>query len=265
MAEYTIECPKCGSTLVYEDEHIGMTVECASCGEKFALIAEEEEPASAPEPAWPSPAPMAQKPAELPEHMKANRLVEGRVCPTCDQPILFGQDVYNCPTCGKTLHESCWSNGGCPSPRCHSSLAALRSDGPPVGLKKEPLSLKKSIPVVPPIGGGNPADRKDGDKVECKFCGEMIMRDARKCRFCGEYQDEKVRKSKAKKQKKYNSDFSDDESLSAGEWVLGLLCANIACILSIIWICQGKKKGWKLLLLSLVAQVIYGLIQAAAN
>jgi DNA-directed RNA polymerase subunit M/transcription elongation factor TFIIS len=264
MAEYTIECPKCGSTLVYEDEHIGMTVECASCGERFSLVAEteNEEPTES-EPALPPP-PVPESP-RLPERMKANRLVDGRTCPRCGQAILFGQDVHNCQTCGETLHESCWGNGGCPSPQCRTSLASLRDDGPPVGLRKEPMALKMSIPAAPPIGGGNSAGKADEGKVECKFCGEMIMRDARKCRHCGEYQDEKVRKAKTKKQKKYSSDYSDDDSLTAGEWVLGILCSGIACILSIIWICQGKKKGWKLLLLSLIVQVIGALIKAAAE
>jgi len=44
-----------------------------------------------------------------------------------------------------------------------------------------------------------------------------------------------------------------------------VICSGIACIVGIVWICQGKKKGWKLLMISLVVQAVLAMIRAAAR
>lgn len=247
MAEQMIECPKCGAQLAYEDDQVGMTLECPSCEARFQLFWPEDEEAAAEPPA------AAESAPKLPERMKANKLVDGRICPTCGQAVFFGQDVHNCQKCGQTVHESCWEDGGCPSCRAGSSLAD--PDGPPIALKRNPLGSSLPPPIPPALGGSEGGETKD-----CRFCGEPILVKARKCRHCGEYQDDKDRKSKAD-----TGSSDEDDKLTAGEWVLGIICSGIACIVAIVWICQGKKKGWKLLLVAIVAQIIIGIIQALAN
>jgi predicted RNA-binding Zn-ribbon protein involved in translation (DUF1610 family) len=93
----------------------------------------------------------------------------------------------------------------------------------------------------------------------CPACGEMIVATAAVCRFCGEVFDEKLKK-KVKKSRSSGGD--DDSTLTTGEIVLGILCSGIGCIMGIIWVIQGKSKGWKLLGISLAASTIFGIIRA---
>ena len=252
MAVNTIECPMCGISLSCDDEHIGVKLECPSCGGEFRLVGPDgggaETAASSPV----SETPAATASPKLPERMKANRLLDGRVCPKCRGAILFGEDVHNCQVCGQTLHESCWGEGGCPSPQCRARSA----DETVIGLKDAPLGLKK-LPSSSSSGSSAPPEAESGDTKECRFCGELILPRARKCRFCGEFQDEKDRKPEPS--------GSDDEALTGGEIALGVICSGIACIVGIVWICQGKKKGWKLLMISLVVQAVLAMIRAAAR
>jgi DNA-directed RNA polymerase subunit M/transcription elongation factor TFIIS len=220
MAENTIECPKCGVTLAYQDEHVGTTITCPSCGARLELFwPEDEAPAEPPAPT-------------LPERMKANRLVEGRTCPTCGQGVFFGQDVHNCQTCGQTYHDACWGSRGCAT--CDAPIAGPAQ--PPAA--DAPTPLAPALPVAEP------------DQKECRFCGEMILVAARKCRHCGEYQNESDRRQAAGPKE------VEEENLTAGEWLLAILCSGIGCIVGIVWLCQGKKKGWKMIAVSIVANII---------
>ena len=112
-------------------------------------------------------------------------------------------------------------------------------------------------PLPPALAGAEGGETKD-----CRFCGEPILIKARKCRHCGEYQDDKDRKSKVSSSTSSNGSDEDDK-LTAGEWVLGIICSGIACIVAIVLICQGKKKGWKLLLVAIVAPAVFGIIMMA--
>ncbi len=84
------------------------------------------------------------------------------------------------------------------------------------------------------------------------MCGEMIVATAAKCRYCGEIFDPALKKAKKKK----TSRGGDEADLSAGDIVVGLLCSGIGCIAGIVWMIQGKPKGWKMLLLSIVSDVV---------
>ena len=67
------------------------------------------------------------------------------------------------------------------------------------------------------------------DRSPCPACGEMIKTTAAKCRYCGEIFDETLRRAEKKRA------TGEDADLSAGDWVLAVLCPNIACIMSLVW------------------------------
>jgi hypothetical protein len=99
------------------------------------------------------------------------------------------------------------------------------------------------------------------NEVPCKVCGESILKTARKCRHCGEYQAEADRK----RFDKLKSQASGDEELTTGEIAFGILCSGIACILGLVWVVQGKQKGWKLVGIAFVSQVVIGFLRAMAG
>ncbi|HYG75184.1 MAG TPA: RING finger protein [Planctomycetota bacterium] len=178
-------------------------------------------------------------PPFFPERMKANKALLGRTCPSCSVAIELGDDVCNCQSCGSTMHQACREKAGaCGHPACPSQpkLASAAAIGTVV-----------SAPA--------------GDTKECVSCGEQIQKKARVCRFCGEYQDPVDRE----RQKKLQAGADDDENLTGAEIAFGILCGGIACIMAIVWMVQGKKKGGKLLLISLVSQAVFTLIRLAAE
>lgn len=152
-----------------------------------------------------------------------------------------------CPKCGGVIEIPV------PRPADDDDEILDPEIGPPLGFSDEEYELE-----APPPEPAKPADRKP-----CPMCGEMIARDAVKCRYCGEIFDETLKKS-AKKGKKGGS-HSEDEDLSAGEWVLAILCSNIACIFAIVWMIQGKPKGTKMLLVALGMQALWFVIGFVAE
>ena len=56
-----------------------------------------------------------------------------------------------------------------------------------------------------------------------------------------------------------------DASLSPLEWVVAILCSGIGCIVGIVYLVQGKPKGKKMLIVSICAQIIWGLLRVAAE
>ena len=97
------------------------------------------------------------------------------------------------------------------------------------------------------------------DRKPCPMCGEMIQKDAVKCRYCGEVFDPLLRA-----QEKKRGASGEDADLSALDWVIAILCSGIGCILGIIYIVQGKPKGTKMLVVSLIVQFIWGMINVLA-
>jgi predicted RNA-binding Zn-ribbon protein involved in translation (DUF1610 family) len=106
-----------------------------------------------------------------------------------------------------------------------------------------------------------PTSTANGERKSCPMCGEMIARDAVKCRYCGEIFDPVLRAQEQKKAKP----AAGDSDLSPLEWVVAILCSGIGCIIALVWIVQGKPKGTKMLVVSICAQVFWGLIQVVAQ
>jgi hypothetical protein len=97
-----------------------------------------------------------------------------------------------------------------------------------------------------------------GDRKPCPMCGEMIQKDAVKCRYCGEIFDPVLRASEQKKARASDP----DSTMTALDWVLAIICSNIACILGIIWMVQGKPKGKIMILAAILANVGWAIIGA---
>lgn len=53
---------------------------------------------------------------------------------------------------------------------------------------------------------------------------------------------------------------SDDADLTPLDWVLAILCSGIGCIVGIVYMVQGKPKGTKMLVISLVFVVIWNVV-----
>tara|TARA_B100000029_G_scaffold504818_1_gene584347 strand:- start:1112 stop:1657 length:546 start_codon:yes stop_codon:yes gene_type:complete len=94
----------------------------------------------------------------------------------------------------------------------------------------------------------------------CPACGEMIVSGAAKCRFCGEIFDRKLKQQSAR-----STPSDEDSNLSAGEWLICIFCSGIGCIVGIVYMCQSKPKGIKMLGISLLVQVIFTVIRVVAE
>jgi len=246
MAECKTRCSKCGAALGFRRELIGQTRVCPKCGNHVLLeVHDDEVVPSAVRPLTPTPEPAASGDAEsFPERMKANRAIAGRVCAYCSRDIELGDAVFNCPDCGTTMHEACYNMlGACIDPSCGSTAG----EG----------GFALADHVAPPKPWAAPT----GNTKECRFCGEAIQISARKCRYCGEFQDQVERDRRAARSGRAGGGASDD-NLCAWEIIFGLLCGGIACIVGIVFICMGKKKGWKLMGLGILSIIGWQILQA---
>lgn len=264
MPDYEMDCPQCKNTLEFPDSLLNQNVECPECGNVLTLMSPPAVPAGAVAPPVeenfyqqaPEPDPFAQEPAMaaapiaavpevLPERMKANKKTMGRVCVVCNVPIELGDDIHNCQECMSTMHTACYNKANaCGNPDCSLHVLVPEAKAAP---GKNKLQFKKN--TGPKMSGGA--------MKPCRFCGEEIAAVAKKCRYCGEFQKEIDRKL----QKQRASGGTTDEELSWGEILLAIFCSGIACIVAIVYICQGKKKGGKLLLIAIIVQIIAGAIR----
>lgn len=175
---------------------------------------------------------------------------------------------FSCPRCGKNLKApdnaagksskcpSCGSPVTCPEPVYDAELVDPASGGPD---PYADLDTDKPYAMTGPSPGAAPGPEPSGEaRRPCPMCGEMIVASAAKCRYCGEIFDPALKKAK-KKGKKASA---DDADLSGGDIAVGLLCGGIGCIAGIVWMIQGKPKGWKMLLLSFIASMVWGVISA---
>ncbi|MBN1901213.1 hypothetical protein JW926_07815 [Candidatus Sumerlaeota bacterium] len=294
MDKIEFKCPNCGKTLCCSPEQAGAKGRCVSCGaEVVAPAAPVEkspdfprtsfsklEPLNAPPSASP-PSAYSSKPETLPEKMRANRLVAGRTCGHCNKIIALGDPVVNCPVCNASMHQACFDQFRCcPTPLCKGFEAPTPTPSystpsqTPAGFPaqqnlapwdKPPYSQTQGF-QEPGVPQRFPSpDQKFGETEPlyshqmrpCPYCGEMIQRIAKKCRFCNEFLDDSLRKQQAAKIS------SPDDNLTTGDWIFCVLCSGIACIFGIVYAIQGKKKGLKMVGVSLLVSLIWSLIRIA--
>lgn len=164
-------------------------------------------------------------------------------CPSCDAKLKAPDDAVGkktkCPKCGAAVTV--------PEPIYDAEVIPEAID--PYGLDE---------PAPPPLSSsaavGGEARRP------CPMCGEMILVSAPKCRFCGEIFDPTLKKAESKKR---GSSSAADEDMSTGDWVVAILCSTIGCIAGLIWMIQGKPKGKKMLLVSIISGIVLSIIQVA--
>jgi hypothetical protein len=90
--------------------------------------------------------------------------------------------------------------------------------------------------------------------MRCEFCGANLMGGAAAA----------VPSGRGGRQKLAYSTAGDDEStLSTGEILLCIFCSGIACIMGIVFLTQGKPKGWKMIAISFGVSMIGGIIRGA--
>jgi predicted RNA-binding Zn-ribbon protein involved in translation (DUF1610 family) len=196
-----------------------------------------------------TPPPVTPDMPVFPERMKANKALAGRTCAGCANPIDLGEDVWNCPDCRGTMHVACHDAAkGCKFSGCPSELKLVKAPARAGG---------KSA-----VGGAVAASASGEATKPCPYCGESILASAKKCRFCGEYTDPKQRKEMEKAKA---AAAAADDDLTWVEILFTVLCYPIGCILSIVWIIQGKKKGGKLLLLSFIVMMLWGLLRVGTR
>jgi hypothetical protein len=192
MPVYRTTCPHCNVAIKYNERLFNQTRPCPNCRRPILLQPPTDaemadamaaaldnlaspglDPGEAMPPEPPVPVEAPPPPFEgplMPERMKANRVLAGRVCRECNIPIELGDEVYNCQRCGATMHLGCHEKrGGCA--RCAVAAAPTA--------------------VAPPAGGPAPEavqPAATGPTRACRYCGEQILAGAQKCRYCGEYQ-----------------------------------------------------------------------------
>jgi predicted RNA-binding Zn-ribbon protein involved in translation (DUF1610 family) len=167
-------------------------------------------------------------------------------CATCKSQFNAPDNAVGkrtkCPKCGGIIDIQ--APAPTPPPQQDEILEA--EEAPYTPFSDDDFEVEK--PVELPASGG-------GDRKPCPMCGEMIQRDAVKCRFCGEVFDPILKKQQQKSAK------PGDEDMSTGDWVVAIICSGIGCIAGIIWMIQGKPKGKKMLLVSIVANLFWSAVQ----
>ena len=106
---------------------------------------------------------------------------------------------------------------------------------------------RPASPAGPPTGLASPGP--EPPRRPCPMCGEMIVIGAAKCRFCDAVFDENLRRSEKKEKEARGLPSSDyDEDLTAGDWVVCILCPGIGLLgRNRNYLCMGKPKAWKIL------------------
>jgi DNA-directed RNA polymerase subunit RPC12/RpoP len=101
-------------------------------------------------------------------------------CAACGEPIVAGDRVTICPTCGRRYHAGCYAMTGCVSASC-------RESSPPSKL----VSAASPPPAARPADGG-PAPislvkESFPQPRRCTTCGARVSRGALVCPQCGRW------------------------------------------------------------------------------
>ena len=88
----------------------------------------------------------------------------------------------------------------------------------------------------------------------------MIIANAAKCRYCGEIFDRALRRKAARE-----SNRNPAADLTVADWLIGIFCALLGCIIGLIRVSRGDPSGGKLLALSVISTAVWNAIAAIIN
>jgi predicted RNA-binding Zn-ribbon protein involved in translation (DUF1610 family) len=161
------------------------------------------------------------------------------------------QRSFNAPDAAAGKRAKC--------PQCGGAIDIPAPPAPEEVLDAEPEPVlpftDEDFEVEPPAALPPTDNRKS-----CPMCGEMIQKNAIKCRHCGEIFDPLL---KAQLKKGSGAVYDSDSDLSIGDWVLAIVCSSIGCLMGIVYMTQGKPKGKKMLLVSIIMQFVWGAVRVA--
>jgi predicted RNA-binding Zn-ribbon protein involved in translation (DUF1610 family) len=158
-----------------------------------------------------------------------------------------------CSQCGKTLQAKDSAAGkSAKCPQCGGTIKIPAAQ--PEVLDAELIAEPVETALYVPMSNEPPPPEDMTARFPCPKCGEQIPLGAAKCRFCQTIFDPRLAKASKKS-------GPEDENLTVAEWIVAILCSGIGCIAGIIWMIQGKPKGKKMLIISLIVQVIWVIIR----
>ncbi len=171
-------------------------------------------------------------------------------CPNCSKaikaPDAYAGKTAKCPGCGNAITV--------PAMEEEIVEAEAVDPVPETDALADMLNEEDEYKVANPYQApAPPAERR----MPCPACGEMIPTNAALCRFCGEVFDPALKRAREQK-----SRSSDDDDMTAIDWVLTALpvILVIGCIVGIVYMVMGKKKGGKMILVSICACVIWNIL-----
>ena len=180
--------------------------------------------------------------------LKANKVIAGKRCGWCKEPLTFGEDAAVCGECKLLHHAECWDEkGGCARPGCANA----------------PLQGMEAAPPPPPEPGRR--GRASASRIRCPHCGRSIGANVPACPFCrGTVGGPRSRRPS--RARRYAQRDPSQEQMTGLDWLLAILCCTIGCIVGIVYICQGKtKKGVMMLVISIAMSLVWTLVKYMAT
>jgi len=132
MSKIVFTC-ECGKSVSVDRKFAGRHGRCPRCN---AVVQIPGEAATTPDATPPGLAPASadtrpplppqaggvEEAFPLPQKMRANRFIAGKMCAICQTKIAVGDEVRNCERCHTSFHLACWQEvGGCGTYGCENS------------------------------------------------------------------------------------------------------------------------------------------------
>ncbi|MEK7865664.1 MAG: hypothetical protein AAB434_03215 [Planctomycetota bacterium] len=154
---------------------------------------------------------------------------------------------FTCPSCSASLALSEEFVGGeIRCPKCGATSVA-------------PVLVEMELPGPTEAEATAPSTKSR----PCPACGEPYSAFAPRCPHCDEWFDEAVRRRDGIEPAECIPD--DDEYLTSWDWLFGIMLVKIGFVLSVVYLCQGRPKWKKLLVLSVAFGFLWGYLYSAAR